>query len=375
MASNPSAVLAATPGAGAVVMPVDVPALEAYCVANIPGFKAGMLLGQFGLGQSNPTYVIIDGSGRHFIMRKKPPGKHLSPTLHNVAREFRVLDALARGNTGYASPRPYTLCTDEAVIGSDFYVMEYIGPGRIQTLEITLPGARDAAERRAMWVEYLRKMAELHRIDYKKIGLSGFGKDSGYFPRNIANWARLCRQQAQVKSLIDGSVIGEPPMLDEIVSWLEKNCIPDEASIMHGDFNFHNVMFDPAEPRIIAVLDWELCTIGHPLADLGMPLASFHAPGFRPPPGTPSPEEVMAIYCAAAGRKYPIEGVAFIMAFKIFTLLVISQGIAVRYHQKQNASPRAKNVAENWKTYADFTLKLMGYKHNLSPEFRLGAHL
>lgn len=151
-------------------------------------------------------------------------------------REFRVLKALADSGEDFPSPKPYVYCADSSVISTPFYVMEWIGPGRIFQADPTIPEARDAGERRAMWVEALRTMAKLHKIDYKKIGLSGFGKDSGYYQRNIQNWARLSRQQARVKNLDDGREVGDAYRLDDQVAWFEKNIIEDEACIFHGDF-------------------------------------------------------------------------------------------------------------------------------------------
>lgn len=198
-------------------------------------------LGQFGLGQSNPTYVIVDGNGKRYVLRKKPPGKIVSPTAHQVDREFRILNALAKSGSGFPSPVPYVYSDDSSVCGTPFYIMEYVGPGRVFNLDIRLPDARDAAERAAMWKNFLQVMATLHKIDYKKIGLQGFGKDSGYYTRSIANWGRLARQQARVRSLDDPSrEVGDAPYLDRMLEWFEKNVIEDEATIMHGDLHIHS---------------------------------------------------------------------------------------------------------------------------------------
>ncbi|KAI9006408.1 kinase-like domain-containing protein [Hyaloraphidium curvatum] len=353
-------------------MKLDEAKLEAYCLQNIPGFKGpmmwaaprgparhGLTLGQFGLGQSNPTYVMVDGNGKRYVMRKKPPGKIVSPTAHQVDREYRILNALANSGIDFPSPKPYVLCQDPAIVGTDFYVMEFRGPGRINDASAALPAAKDAAERRAMWVEMLQTLAKLHKVDYKKIGLQGFGKDSGYYQRNIQNWARLSRQQARVKNLDDGREVGDAVGLDEQVAWFERNMVTDEATIFHGDFFPHNIMFDPNEPKIIAVLDWELATIGHPLSDLAYLLIPYYRPGFKAAPGIPTLEESQKIYCEAVGRPWPIPGFEFCIAFSNFRSAIIAQGIAARYFQKQNASPRAKEVAETWHLSNQATLDLI----------------
>jgi aminoglycoside phosphotransferase (APT) family kinase protein len=167
---------------------------------------------------------------------KKPPGTLVSPTAHQVDREYRVLKALSDANSGFPSPKVFTYSDDSNVCGTPFFVMEYIGPGRIQTLDISLPQARDAEERRAMWIEMMRVMAQLHKLDPFAMGLRGFGKDKGFYERNITNWGRLSRQQARVRSMDDpNKEVGDAFMLEEMLVWFNKHIVKDETTIFHGD--------------------------------------------------------------------------------------------------------------------------------------------
>jgi aminoglycoside phosphotransferase (APT) family kinase protein len=217
-----------------------------------------------GYGQSNPTYFVDDADSTRYILRKKPSGTIISPVAHQVDREYRVLEALGSVD-GFPVPRVYCLCMDASVIGTAFYVMEFI-KGRIITDPnlSTLP----TAECRAAWFAVISTLAWLHSIDPDSIGLSDFGKKTGFYTRHCNTFSRIEAQQAKVKDVSTGKELGRAhPNFDEIVDYIRQHVPKDRTSIVHGDYKFDNIILHPTEPRVIAILDWELSTIGHPLMD------------------------------------------------------------------------------------------------------------
>src|SRR5438477_2446345 len=229
----------------------DVQRLEAYLRAHIPQLSGPLSVEQFRGGQSNPTYRITAGDKR-YVLRRKPPGK-LLPSAHAVDREYRVMSALSRTDVPVA--KTLALCEDDSVIGTAFYVMQYV-EGRI-LWDPTLPGM-NREQRSAHYAELSRVIAALHQVDYAALGLSDFGRVGHYIERQIARWSR----QYQT----DGA---EPiPSMERLIEWLPRH-LPqeDETSVVHGDYRLDNVIFDLEEPRILAVLDWELSTLGHPVTD------------------------------------------------------------------------------------------------------------
>ncbi len=319
----------------------DVAALAAYLQEHVEGYPGGELtVEQFKGGQSNPTFKLTVGSPpaqQHYVLRTKPgPAAKLLASAHAIDREFRVMDALNKA--GFPAARQYALCTDESVIGRAFFIMEFV-EGRI-LWDQALPGMTPF-ERSAIYDELNRVIAQLHTIDYAAIGLADYGKPGNYFVRQIERWTR--QYQASVTETIE-------PM-DQLIAWLPHNIPPgDDTSIVHGDFRLDNIIFHPTEPRILAVLDWELSTLGHPFADFSYHCMSWHiAPGqFRgiagldlKALGIPSQEEYIQKYAERTGKTIRLEDFNFYLAFNMFRLASIMQGIMKRYVDGTAASAQA----------------------------------
>jgi aminoglycoside phosphotransferase (APT) family kinase protein len=327
---------------------LDTAALADYLKAHVEGFSGDLTIEQFKGGQSNPTFRLSAG-GRRYVMRSKPgPAAKLLPSAHAIEREYRVQAAL--GQTGFPVARMHTLCEDESVIGRAFYIMECV-EGRV-LWDQTLPGL-SPAERRAIYAEMNRVIARLHTSDYQAIGLETYGKPGNYFARQIERWTRQYRMSETEKI----------PAMDNLIEWLPKN-IPagEETTIVHGDYRLDNMIFHPTEPRVLAVLDWELSTLGHPMADFSYHCMSWHiAPGqFRgirgvdfAATGIPTEEEYIAMYGANTGRPVATADWNFYLAYNMFRLCGILQGIMKRYvdgtaasQQALDAGKRARPMAE-----------------------------
>jgi len=300
----------------------DVGALTDYLAVNVPGFEGPLAVRQFRGGQSNPTFLLCAADGQ-YVMRKKPPGKLLA-SAHQVDREYRVIRALA--DTGVPVPRTYVLCEDDSVIGSAFYIMDYV-PGRIFR-DPQLPDLKPQ-ERAAVYDSMNDVMARLHQVDYRAVGLDDFGKPGNYCARQIGRWTK--QYEAAKTDTIE-------PM-DNLIAWLPQH-IPrgDETCIVHGDFRLENSIFHPTEPRMVAMLDWELSTLGHPLADLAYNCMLYHLNS--PTQGTlvgldyatsgiPSESDYVAAYCRRTGRA-GVEHWDFYLAFALFRLAAIAQGVYKR---------------------------------------------
>ena len=207
---------------------------------------------QFGFGQSNPTYQLTAADGKRFVMRKKPPGKLLSKTAHKVEREYRVLHALE--HTDVAVPKTYCLCEDDSVVGTPFYVMEFLD-GRIFE-DFTMPGV-SAGERTAMWREAVRTLARFHSVDFRKVGLEKFGKDQGFYGRQVNTWITICASQEKAKDVETGEEVGRLPRFDDTVRFFknEKLQPEDRATLVHGDYKIDNLVFHKTEPRVIGILE------------------------------------------------------------------------------------------------------------------------
>jgi aminoglycoside phosphotransferase (APT) family kinase protein len=325
----------------------DVAALEAWMHEHVEGFSGPVRVEQFKGGQSNPTFRLGAG-GRSYVMRRKPAGK-LLPSAHAVDREHRVLTALA--GSPVPVPRTFGLCTDDAVIGSAFYVMEFVD-GRV-FWDGALPGMA-TQERAAIYWEMNRVIAALHRVDYGARGLDDYGKPGNYFARQIARWTR--QYQASQTETIEA--------MDRLIAWLPENIPPgDETTIVHGDFRIDNLVFHPTEPRVLAVLDWELSTLGHPLADFSYHCMSWHVPpgAFRglvghdlAALGIPGEPEYVARYCERVGRG-PIDPAHwnFYLAYNLFRAAGIAQGIMGRIKEGTAASQHALQTARSARPLAE----------------------
>ena len=295
----------------------DVPALERYLASRLEGFRGPITIGQFRGGQSNPTYYLGTPAGE-YVLRRKPPGT-LLPSAHAVDREYRVLTALA--GSGVPVPRTDLLCEDPAVIGTPFYVMEYVR-GRV-LVDPRLP-EMVPAERRGLYDSMTEVLARLHAVDWQARGLADFGRPGNYFVRQIHRWTSQYR--ASETETIEA--------MEHLIAWLPAH-VPagDETTLVHGDFRLGNMLVHPTEPRVVAVLDWELSTLGHPLADLAYNCLPFHLGqdglGAAPPAGIPSEADYLAAYCHRTGRE-PIADWEFYVAFSMFRLAGIAQGIMGR---------------------------------------------
>jgi aminoglycoside phosphotransferase (APT) family kinase protein len=323
--------------------------LAAWMTENVPSFAGPMTIERIGGGQSNPTYRLLT-SGESYVLRRKPPGVLLKGA-HAVDREYRLISALHP--TGFPVPKPYGLCADESVIGTMFYVMALVD-GR--TFWDTAFPEVPNADRPAYFDAMNTTIAALHSIDPATVGLGDYGRPGNYFERQITRWSQqyLADEQA-----------GRVPAMDALVEWLPAN-IPagDEVSIVHGDYRCDNLLFHPTEPRIVAVLDWELSTLGHPLADF-----AYHLMVYRMPPGfstglagldlparnIPSEEQYVAAYCRRTGRD-GIANLDFYVAFSLFRLTAIIHGIKGRLIRGTAASSQAAAAVEQLERMADIAL-------------------
>ncbi|KKW68310.1 aminoglycoside phosphotransferase [Lampropedia cohaerens] len=327
----------------------DAPALQRWLTANLEGFEGPLTAELFQGGQSNPTYKLITPT-RSYVMRSKPgPSARLLPSAHAIEREFAVMRALA--DTDVPVPRMLALCEDEAVIGRAFYVMEF-KQGRV-LWDQALPGMT-AGERAAIYDEMNRVIAALHSVDYRASGLADFGRPGNYFERQIGRWSKQYR----------ASETRPIEAMHRLMEWLPDN-IPASASdadlsaIVHGDYRMDNLMFAHDATAVVAVLDWELSTIGHPFADFSYHCMSWHIPSgvFRgiadldlPALGIPDEQSYIRRYCERTGFASVEQLTAdwnFYLAYNMFRLAAILQGIAKRAEQGLASSARAKLQGEN----------------------------
>jgi aminoglycoside phosphotransferase (APT) family kinase protein len=321
----------------------DVAALERYFKEHVPEAAGPLTVRQFRGGQSNPTYYVLAGD-RELVVRRKPPGK-LLPSAHAVDREYRIMTAL--GATDVPVPRTYAYCADAAVIGTPFYVMECVR-GRIFP-DPRLPGVAPA-DRAAIYEDMVDVLARLHRVDWQALGLADFGRPGSYFARQIHRWTSQYRasETERIESM------------ERLVAWLPEH-IPadDQTTIVHGDYRPGNMIVHPTEPRVVAVLDWELSTLGHPLADLAyncMPYRLGDGEGLLGVDlaalGIPTEAEYLAAYCRRTGRA-GIPGWDFYVAFSLFRLAAISQGIMGRVIAGTASDPNARERGARARPLAD----------------------
>jgi aminoglycoside phosphotransferase (APT) family kinase protein len=314
---------------------IDIDKLQQYLASQIPGFGEILSCEKFAGGQSNPTFQIKTNHAS-YVLRRKPAGLLLK-SAHAVDREYRVMKALA--DTSVPVPRMFVLCDDDSVIGSMFYVMEFV-EGRIfwnGALAEQTP-----AERSAIYEEMVRVLAAMHTVDLDKIGLADYGRPGNYFSRQISRWSEQYRASATEVN----------PAMDALIDWLPKNMPADDGRVAlnHGDYRIDNVMFHPTQPRMVAVLDWELSTLGHPWADLAYQCAQLLLPPDAVIPGLggldrkalgiPSEEEYVARYCQLTGID-SIPNWNFYIVFSLFRLAAILEGVKKRAQSGNASSQKA----------------------------------
>jgi aminoglycoside phosphotransferase (APT) family kinase protein len=294
----------------------DEDVLNAYLEKELEDYSGPLKVQQFEGGQSNPTFLLTTPSGR-YVLRKKPPGD-LLPSAHAVEREYRLYKALQ--DSDVPVPRTYLLTEDSSIVGTPFFVMEYL-EGRVFK-DYALPD--DApADRQKIYSDMIRVLAAMHTVDYEAAGLSDYGKPGNYFVRQTGRWTKqyLAAQTHEI------------PSMDNLIKWLpEKMPNDDTTGIVHGDYQLYNMMYHPTEPRCIAVLDWELSTLGNPLADLAYNCMKYHeqdGENLSTIGGIPNESEVVEEYCRLTGRQ-DIENWNFCLAFSFFRMASIIQGVYKR---------------------------------------------
>jgi aminoglycoside phosphotransferase (APT) family kinase protein len=326
----------------------DVAALERYLRDHLPGLVGPLSVEQFRGGQSNPTFLLIAGDGARYVLRRKPAGQ-LLPSAHAVDREFRVTRALH--GQGVPVAEPICLCEDASVLGTMFYVMGYM-QGR-NFWDPRLPGMTPA-ERAALYDEMNRVLVRLHALDFARLGLGDYGKPGNYFARQITRWSKQYR--ASETERIEA--------MEKLLVWLPENIPPgDETALVHGDYRIDNMIFASAEPRMLAVVDWELSTLGHPLADLSYHVmlwrvAAGEVPGLKGVDlvalGIPSEAQYVATYCERSGRAGIEPRVwEFCMAYNLFRIACIRQGILRRVLEGTAASRHAREAGERARETAE----------------------
>ena len=326
--------------------------LEAFMSANVEGFTPPVRVEQFRGGQSNPTYRLTDGAGRRYVLRRKPPGK-LLPSAHAVDREFRVIAALNR--TDVPTPRAYALCEDDSVLGTAFYIMEYCD-GRVlwDPLLPEVPKEGRAAIHRATF----EVLARLHAVDYVSLGLGDFGRPGSYVARQISRWGK--QYKASETEKIES--------MDRLLDWLPAHLPPaDETVLVHGDYRLDNMVFHASEPRVLGVIDWEISTLGDPLAELSYVCMLWRTPrdwgGLEGHDlaslGLPTEQEMVAFYCELAGRPLPAPALwEFYMAYNLFRVSCIRQGVYARSLDGTASNVRAADSGKLVKPAADLAWSL-----------------
>ena len=333
----------------------DTESLDRYLRVHLEGYRGGLDVRQFDSGHSNPTFFIsaemADGKRQDFVLRKKPPGK-LVASAHQVDREYRVITALAATDVPVAPTR--LLCADDSVIGEMFYVMDAV-EGRI--LIDAAMADQTPAERTAIFDSMNEVLARLHKVDPHKIGLGDYGRSGQYIARQVSRWSR---QYAELKT-------DDIPAMDKLSQWLPENIPADDpTTIVHGDYRLGNLIVHPTEPRIVAVLDWELSTLGHPLCDIAYNCLGYH---LTEPPhgfarvnfgklGLPTENEYVAAYCRRTGRT-AIEHWNYYLAFSLFRLAAIAQGVYRRGLAGNSSNPQSIKMSTSARERAELAWSLV----------------
>lgn len=325
----------------------DVGALSTYLRREMGDLRLPITATRFNAGQSNPTYLLEDAGGRRLVLRKRPAGE-LLPSAHAVDREYRIMAAL-RG-TDIPVPSPYCYCGDSDVIGTPFYVMEFL-EGRI-FWDPALPGL-EPATRRAIYDDMNRVVAALHTVDFAALGLSDYGRSGKFFARQVRRWT----------SQYQASAVDPIEAMDRLMEWLP-NHIPtdDRTTLFHGDLRLDNMIFHPTQPRVIGLLDWELSTLGHPVADLAYHSLPWHLTSsqFRGmaeraplPEGIPSEETYLRDYSRRTGTAIVPDQFAFCVAYSLFRLAAILQGIYKRSLEGTASGPGARETGQKARPIAE----------------------
>lgn len=311
-------------------------ALDTYMREHVTGYEGGLSVQKFKGGQSNPTYLLTTPT-KKYVLRRKPPGK-LLPSAHAVEREYRIMTALA--TVDFPVPRTYALCEDPEIIGTAFFIMDFV-EGRI-LWDGRLPSC-DKLERKPIYEAMVDTLADLHMVDIEAAGLADFGKHGGYFARQIGRWSKQYH----------GSETDKIEAMDNLISWLPGR-VPaeDETTIVHGDYRLDNLILDAKQPKVIATLDWELSTLGHPLADFTYFLMAWHFPAEvrgglaghdLAAAGIPSLDTMVERYGQRTGRG-EIKDIDFCVAYNMFRLAAILQGVYKRGLQGNASSEQAKHA-------------------------------
>lgn len=319
---------------------IDTQALDRYLTQNIDGYNGPLKVQEFKGGQSNPTYQLITPD-KKYVLRRKPPGE-LMPSAHQVDREYRVMHQLHP--TGFPVPKTYVLCEDENIVGTMFYVMEMV-EGRIYW-DMSLP--EETPERRsAIYDAVIQTLVHLQSIDYREVGLEGFGKTTDYMARQIHRWSKIYA----------ASETNKISLMDQLNTWLPKH-IPEsqDVCVIHGDYRLDNMILHPSETRVIAVLDWELSTLGHPLGDFVYNTAPWIIPAIDervsslegldlPALGIPTEEQYIARYCELRGIG-EVPDLDFYRAYNVWRLACIYQGIIKRVEDGTAANTEAPKTTD-----------------------------
>ncbi|VVE08882.1 aminoglycoside phosphotransferase [Pandoraea capi] len=333
-------------------IPFDAAALERWLTTHVDGYAGPLVITQFNGGQSNPTYRLTTPAAAYVLRTKPAPAARLLPSAHAIEREYRVMDALSRTDVPVARMRG--LCEDESVIGLAFYVMDFVD-GRV-LWDPSLPGMTSTA-RSEIYDEMNRVIAALHRVDYRAVGLESYGKPGDYMARQIARWSKQYR--ASETDTIDA--------MDRLIDWLPAHLpavtasAPERTTLVHGDFRLDNLIFHPSEPRVLAVLDWELSTLGDPLADFSYHCMAWHvSPGvFRgiagldwPALGIPDDADYIRRYSERTGIARPAQW-DFYLAYNMFRIAAILQGIMKRVSDGTAASAQALDAGKRARPMAE----------------------
>ncbi|KAI5366186.1 Putative aminoglycoside phosphotransferase, protein kinase-like domain superfamily [Septoria linicola] len=355
--------------AGPIRQQIDLDKLSRYIDQHAPEIKTPLDVKQFGYGQSNPTYLLSDKTGAKYVMRKKPPGKLLSKTAHQVDREYRIIAALQ--DTNVPVPKAICLCEDDSIVGTAFYIMGFLN-GRIFA-DPAIPDV-SAEHRNAMWKSAVTTLAKFHSVPPKSVNMESFGRPNNFYNRQLKTFATLSVAQAKTKDIESGEPVGAIPHYDDMVKFFgdAKTQPKDRGTFVHGDYKIDNMVFHPTEPYVIGILDWEMATIGHPLSDMvnltspwlsaGDPLAEASGRAnlaFKngATPGLPTKKEVLKWYHEVVDWEFAPKEVTWGDAFGLYRGAIICQGIAARYAVRQASSPNAKEYGVQMRPFGEMAWK------------------